>query len=61
MKISLIIIYLIVAIHCITVDIFHLWKMKQKEKTKRMELYNISIFFKYSCMWNESKGELLKN
>ena len=59
MKISLIILYLILAIHCISVDIFHLWKMKKKPK-KKHEIIQYKIFFIYSFMWNESKQKLLK-
>jgi hypothetical protein len=31
----------------------------EKDKIKTMKLYNIRIF-KYTCMWNESNGKLLK-
>ena len=51
MNISIIIIYLILTIHCISVD--------EKKQKKSMNLYNTSIL-RYICMWNENNGNLLQ-
>jgi hypothetical protein len=56
MKIPLLILYLIFNI---TVDIYTIYEKWKKDKTKSMKLYNINIF-RYTCMWNESNGKLLK-